>query len=85
MLFRSGDNWPSDNELCLRLLGDLLEQSNQFGYGEIRQGRYSYQSTLMHTFERIDNRKFATVTISDKGEVYPALRHFFGPEVGSHD
>lgn len=80
--FSDGDNWPSDNELCLRLVSELVACSSQFGYGEIRQGRYSYQSTLMHSFERIDNPKFATVTISDKGDVYPALRRFFGPEVG---
>ena len=82
--FSDGDNWPSDNELCARLARNLLAKSNLFGYGEIRQGRYSYQSTLMHTFERIDDPKFVTVTISDKAEVYPALRRFFAPEVPSH-
>jgi sporulation protein YhbH len=81
--FSDGDNWPSDNELCLRLMTELIDKCNQFGYGEIRQGRYSYQSTLMHTFERIDNPKFLTVTIGDKADVYPALRSFFGPEVGA--
>jgi sporulation protein YhbH len=82
--FSDGDNWPSDNELGSRLARNLLSKSNLFGYGEIRQGRYSYQSTLMHTFERIDDPKFVTVTISDKAEVYPALRRFFAPEVPSH-
>jgi sporulation protein YhbH len=83
--FSDGDNWPSDNELCLNLTSELVERCNQFGYGEIRQGRYSYQSTLMHTFDRVDSPKFVTVTIGDKGEVYPALRSFFGPEVGSRE
>ena len=82
--FSDGDNWPSDNELCLDLTSQLVSQCNQFGYGEIRQGRYSYQSTLMHTFERLDNPKFVSVTIADKAEVYPALRSFFGAEVGVH-
>jgi sporulation protein YhbH len=81
--FSDGDNWPSDNELCLQLTSELVERCNQFGYGEIRQGRYSYQSTLMHTFERITNSKFVSVTIADKAEVYPALRNFFGSEVGA--
>lgn len=79
--FSDGDNWPSDNELCRRLADELIAQCNEFGYGEIRQGRYSYQSTLMHTFQQLSSPKFVTVTISDKAEVYPALRHFFGPEV----
>ena len=81
--FSDGDNWPSDNELCLNLTSQLVDQCNQFGYGEIRQGRYSYQSTLMHTFERIDNPKFVSVTIGDKADVYPALRGFFGAEVSA--
>jgi sporulation protein YhbH len=78
--FSDGDNWPSDNDLCRRLAEQLIERSNQFGYGEIRQGRYAYQSTLMHTLERINSPKLVTVTISDKTDVYPALRRFFGPE-----
>lgn len=79
--FSDGDNWPSDNETCGKLVEELVGLSNEFGYGEIRQGRYSYQSTLMHTFQRIDNPKFVTVTIGEKSEVYPALRRFFGPEL----
>ncbi|HUZ02465.1 MAG TPA: sporulation protein YhbH [Thermomicrobiaceae bacterium] len=82
--FSDGDNWPSDNELCRQLADRLVGQSNLFGYGEIRQGRYSYQSTLMHTFQQLSSPKFVTVTIADKAEVYPALRRFFGPEVGVH-
>jgi sporulation protein YhbH len=77
--FSDGDNWPSDNEQCLRLANELVARSNQFGYGEIRQGRYTHQSTLMQTLERLDTPKFMSVTISDKADVYPALRRFFGP------
>lgn len=75
--FSDGDNWPSDNEVCRRLVEALLTRSNLLGYGEIRQGRYNYQSTLMHAFDRIEDPKFLRVTISDKSEVYPALRTFF--------
>ncbi|MDI3339937.1 MAG: sporulation protein YhbH [Sphaerobacter sp.] len=81
--FSDGDNWPSDNELCRQLAERLLSQANLFGYGEIRQGRYAYQSTLMHTFQQLDSPKFVTVTIGEKAEVYPALRRFFGPGVAS--
>lgn len=81
--FSDGDNWPSDNEICLRLCSELVDQCNLFGYGEIRQGRHSYQSTLMQTFSRIDNPKFVNVTIAEKAGVYPALRTFFGPEVSA--
>ena len=36
----------------------------------------------MQTLERLDTPKFIPVTISDKADVYPALRHFFGPNAG---
>jgi hypothetical protein len=31
----------------------------------------------MSAFNKIQDRKFIAVTISDKSEVYPALRRFF--------
>lgn len=75
--FSDGDNWPSDNEVCRRLVEQLVERCNLFGYGEIRNGRYGYQSTLMHALDPIDTPKLLRVTITDKNEVYPALRTFF--------
>ncbi|MDP9364851.1 MAG: sporulation protein YhbH [Chloroflexota bacterium] len=75
--FSDGDNWPSDNDLCRRLVEELVGRCNLFGYGEIRQGRYGYQSTLIHAFEPIADPKFLRVTIGGKDEVYPALRTFF--------
>ena len=77
--FSDGDNWPSDNEVCRRLVEELVVRANLVGYGEIRQGRYGYQSTLMHAFEKVETPKFLRVTIGDKTDVYPALRTFFGP------
>jgi sporulation protein YhbH len=83
--FSDGDNWPSDNELCLRCLQQLTDQCNIFGYGEIRQGRFSHQSTLMQTLERLNSPKFSSVTIAEKSDVYPALKRFFGPHGGRED
>jgi uncharacterized protein len=80
--FSDGDNWPSDNERCLHLTSKLVEQCNVFGYGEIRQGRFVHQSTLMQTFDRLNSTKYIPVTIADKADVYPALKHFFGPRAG---
>jgi uncharacterized protein len=76
--FSDGDNLPSDNERCLRLVNALVAKSSLVGYGEIRQGRFSFQHTLLHTFEQVDDPKFQCVTIGDKSDVYPALRTFFG-------
>ena len=54
-----------------------MELCNIFGYGEIREGHYRSPSTLMSAYSKIHDRKFISVTISDKTEVYPALRKFF--------
>jgi sporulation protein YhbH len=75
--FSDGDNLPWDNERCVQLVQKLMEICNLFGYGEIREGHYRSPSTLMSAFNKITNRKFIAVTISDKKEVYPALRKFF--------
>jgi uncharacterized sporulation protein YeaH/YhbH (DUF444 family) len=68
---------PWDNERCVNLVHRLLEVCNIFGYGEIREGHYRSPSTLMSAFAKMQDPRFISVTISDKSEVYPALRKFF--------
>jgi uncharacterized protein len=75
--FSDGDNLPWDNDRCVQLVNRLIEQCNIFGYGEIREGHYRSPSTLMSAYGKITDPKFIAVTISDKKEVYPALRKFF--------
>ncbi len=75
--FSDGDNLPWDNERCVELVRNMLGMCNIFGYGEIREGHYRSPSTLMSAYSKIQDRKFISVTISDKTEVYPALRKFF--------
>jgi len=75
--FSDGDNMFSDNRLCVELVKTLLERSNLFGYGQIKQGWYP-AGTLMSVYsQEIDHDKFVAVTIEDKEDVYPALRKFF--------
>ncbi|HEX9414748.1 MAG TPA: DUF444 family protein [Ktedonobacterales bacterium] len=75
--FSDGDNLPWDNERCVNLVYRLMELCNIFGYGEIREGHYRSPSTLMSAYSKVQDKKFIAVTISDKREVYPALRKFF--------
>jgi sporulation protein YhbH len=75
--FSDGDNLPWDNERCVQLVNELMKLCNIFGYGEIREGHYRSPSTLMSAYNKIQDKKFIAVTISDKREVYPALRKFF--------
>ena len=76
--FSDGDNWGEvDNQRCLDLVGQLLERSNVFGYGEIQEGGRRSLSTLMATFGQVKDERFIGVTIASREEVYPALRKFF--------
>jgi sporulation protein YhbH len=75
--FSDGDNLPWDNDRCVQLVMQLMQLCNIFGYGEIREGHYRSPSTLMSAYSKINDKKFVAVTISDKKEVYPALRKFF--------
>lgn len=70
------DNWSdADNKLCLDLVHELLPMVNLFGYGEIREGGYT--SSLMGAFSAIQDSRFVIVTVTEKKDVYPALRKWF--------
>jgi sporulation protein YhbH len=79
--FSDGDNWSdADNRLTVEILQTLLPLVNVFGYGEIREGGYT--STLMTAFARVKHPRFKMVTITQKADVYPALKAFFPREEG---
>lgn len=73
--FSDGDNLTSDNERCVKLIGQLMERCNMFGYGEVNQ--YNRSSTLMSAYKHINHKKFIYSVIKEKGEVYKALKTFF--------
>jgi hypothetical protein len=75
--FSDGDNLPSDNDACLKLVQELLRVSNIFGYGEIVSPFYQ-GSTLMNVYRKIKDPKLIPVSIKEKRDVYPALQQFFG-------
>jgi len=78
--FSDGDNWGEvDNQRCQELVNQLLQVCNVFGYGEIQEGGRRSLSTLMSTFQQIQDPHFIGVTIANKEEVYSALRKFFSP------
>ncbi|MGM1047876.1 hypothetical protein SAMN05661091_1272 [Paenibacillus uliginis N3/975] len=79
--FSDGDNLTSDNERCVKLIGELLKVSNMFGYGEVNQ--YNRSSTLMSAYKNIKMDQFLYHVIKDKGEVYEALKTFFKKKEGA--
>ncbi|WP_068786665.1 sporulation protein YhbH [Paenibacillus phocaensis] len=78
--FSDGDNLTSDNERCVKLIGELMNRSNLFGYGEVNQ--YNRGSTLMSAYRTIKQEKFMYYVIKEKGEVYNALKRFFHKREG---
>jgi len=75
--FSDGDNLTSDNERCVKLVKEIIERSNMFGYGEVNQ--YNRHSTLMTAYRQIQDPKFVHVLIREKVDVYEALKSFFRP------
>ncbi|MBJ6362182.1 sporulation protein YhbH [Paenibacillus sp. GCM10012307] len=73
--FSDGDNLTSDNEKCVKLIEQLMQRTNLFGYGEVNQ--YNRSSTLMSAYKHINNKKFMYSIIREKGEVYKTLKTFF--------
>lgn len=76
--FSDGDNLTSDNEKCSKLVAQLMELSNIFGYAEVNQ--YNRSSSLMNAFKNIQDPKFRNCLIREKGEVYKALSTFFSKD-----
>jgi hypothetical protein len=73
--FSDGDNLTSDNERCVKLIGEMLKRTNLFGYGEVNQ--YNRSSTLMSAYKHIAYPRFLYYVIREKNEVYTALKSFF--------
>jgi len=78
--FSDGDNLASDNELCLKLVRELLKCCNLVGYGEI-EGPYYYTATLKNEYKKINSPNFVMASLKDKAGVYQALKAFLGKDV----
>lgn len=76
--FSDGDNLTSDNARCIKLVGELMEKSNMFGYGEVNQ--YQRNSTLMSAYKNIKDEKFQYYILKQKADVYHAMKSFFNKE-----
>nr|WP_227001910.1 sporulation protein YhbH [Virgibacillus necropolis] len=73
-----GDNIASDNARCMKLVKEMMEVSNMFGYGEINER--SRNTTLMNAFKAFDNPKFRHYILKEKQDVYHAMKSFFRKE-----
>jgi len=80
-----GDNWPTDNDTCLRLIESLLGKIQFFGYCEIEpnQERLKWLSdtTLSKLYEQLEGDKFKLAGIYQKDDIWTAFRRFFKGEM----
>ncbi|WLR51302.1 sporulation protein YhbH [Bacillus tianshenii] len=76
--FSDGDNLTSDNGRCLKLVQELMQKSNMFGYGEVNQ--YNRHSTLMSAYKNVKDEKFRHYILKQKADVYNAMKSFFRKE-----
>lgn len=80
--FSDGDNMSSDNPACMKLVQDIMEISNIFGYGEVNP--YNRHSTLMRAYKHIESPKFRHYILKEKQDVYHAMKSFFKKEFVVH-
>ncbi|MGC4378073.1 sporulation protein YhbH [Fictibacillus sp. Mic-4] len=76
--FSDGDNLTSDNARCVKLVKEIMEYSNMFGYGEVNA--YNRHSTLMSVYKNINDPKFYYYILKEKADVYHSLKSFFKKE-----
>lgn len=86
--FSDGDNWSEDNEKCIGLVRELLNECTAVGYGEINVGGFYgissvfNWSTLSEVLEKeIDHPRFMTAKIEQKEDIYNALKKFLHASV----
>ncbi|SFG62897.1 sporulation protein YhbH [Sporolactobacillus nakayamae] len=73
--FSDGDNLSSDNPKCTRLVKEIMDITDFFGYGEINP--YHRSSTLMSAYRSINNDAFHSFILKQKSDVYHAMKYFF--------
>lgn len=77
--FSDGDNFSYDNERCLELVNEILDNDvSQYAYVQV--GRMN-RSSLFNQYDRhIKDDRFKALMIEDRDAVLPALREVFNPD-----
>jgi hypothetical protein len=75
--FSDGDNAEADNPVAAKLVADMLDRVNLFGYGEIRQYR-DVDRGLWNALAALKHPSFTMSVLRDKEDVYRTLKSFFG-------
>jgi sporulation protein YhbH len=77
--FSDGDNWSGDNEKCVDLVQEMLDNDvNQYAYIQI--GATSQSGLLSQYNTDVTDERFKGLIINSKQDVLPALKKVFNPE-----
>jgi sporulation protein YhbH len=77
--FSDGDNWSGDNEACISLVQQLLENDiNQYAYVQI--GKQGESKLLADYKKNITDERFKGLMINSKEGVLSALKTVFKPD-----
>tara|TARA_Y100001970_G_C14259113_1_gene878083 strand:+ start:1840 stop:3006 length:1167 start_codon:yes stop_codon:yes gene_type:complete len=80
-----GDNWPTDNGLCLKVINTMLDKIQFFGYCEIEPNverlKWLSDTTLSKLYEQLEGDKFKLAGIYQKNDIWTAFRKFFKGEM----
>ncbi|SKA74897.1 hypothetical protein SAMN05428976_10214 [Clostridium sp. USBA 49] len=75
-----GDNWTEDNEKAIKVAKQLTDLCNMVAYAEIMPSFYS--ANLKDRFSKeIDNKKFISVSIKKKEDLWNALKGILKKEI----
>ena len=80
-----GDNWPTDNDICLNIINSLVDKIQFFGYCEIEPSaeriKWLSETTLSKLYENIVSDKFKIAGIYGKDDIWIAFRNFFKGDI----
>lgn len=85
--FSDGDNWGTDNDLCIEWVRELLPMCRAIGYGEVipdsvAKNMFGWvrkeEDTLFYLFnKRIKRTRFVPIKLKSREDVFYALKKFF--------
>lgn len=78
-----GDNWPEDNDKAVMLSRSLIDLSQLYCFIEIVPNddvgwANSSTSIMSKEYELLINKKFKTVLLTEKHDIWPAFKRIFG-------
>ena len=81
--FSDGDNWGTDNDLCVEYIEKMLPLVTAIGYGEIYPGDeraawiqdFKLLSNILN--EKINRTRFVSMQLRSRDDVFDALKLFF--------